>query len=155
MLVEKFSESRLLVSITAADAERWKRWLASDKKHAEATISKHVKRAKTIFSEAVKDRLLAESPFADVRTGSEVNRDRDHYVKRDTATTILKACNDPLWRLIFAFARFGGLRRCEVLAMNWDDILWDIDRLRIDSPKTGLRFCPIFPEGEAILGSCV
>ena len=37
------------------------------------------------------------------------------------------------------------MRRCELLSINWTDILWDESKLRIDSPKTGLRFCPIFP----------
>ena len=33
-----------------------------------------------------------------------------------------------------------------MLNLQWNDILWDVNKLRIDSPKTGLRFCPIFPE---------
>lgn len=146
LLVEKFTAGRLLASITPADARRWTRWLASDKDHAEATISKHVKRAKTIFNEAVNDRLIESSPFTDVRSGSEVNRDRDHFVDRSAATTVLKGCPNHNWRLIVALARFGGLRRCEVLTIGWSDILWDVEKMRIDSPKTGLRFCPIFPE---------
>jgi len=157
LLVQRFGERHLLGAITAADAERWRRWLLTIpvkwdadgkpiKTMAEATVSKHVKRAKTILAEAVKDRLLSENPFAEVKTGSEVNRDRDFYITRPTATAVLTACPDDDWRLIFAFARFGGLRRCEILTIGWADILWDVNRLRIDSPKTGLRFCPIFPE---------
>ena len=118
---------------------------------AEATVSKHIKRAKTMFGNAVKDRLLAENPFANVKTGSEVNRDRDYFITRGTAQTVLKGCHDSTWRLIFAFARFGGLRRCEVLTMTWDDILWDVDRIRVNSPKTGLRFAPLFPELKPFL----
>ena len=30
--------------------------------------------------------------------------------------------------------------------LKWSDVLWDQKKLRIDSPKTGLQFCPIFPE---------
>ncbi|WP_146601263.1 tyrosine-type recombinase/integrase [Novipirellula aureliae] len=157
LLVEKFGERCVIGSITEGDAERWRRWLLTivvkrdadgkpTKTMAEATVSKHVKRAKTLFSEAVKDRLLTENPFLGLKTNSEVNRDRDHYINRQTATKVLTACPDHDWRLIFALARFAGLRRCEVLALTWADVLWDVDRLRIDSPKTGLRFCPIFPE---------
>lgn len=157
LLVEKFGERHVLAAITVADAENWRRWMLArpvkwdaDGKPtatmAEATVSKHVKRAKTMFAHAVKDRLLTENPFAELKTSSEVNRSRDHYVDRKTAAAVLTACPDDDWRLVFAFARFAGLRRCEVLAMKWTDILWDVERLRIDSPKTGLRFCPIFPE---------
>jgi hypothetical protein len=43
--------------------------------------------------------------------------------------------------------------RCpsEVLTLKWSDVLWDQEKLRIDSPKTGVRFCPIFPELAPIL----
>ena len=39
----------------------------------------------------------------------------------------------------------------EVTGLRWDDVLWEQSRLRIRSPKTGLRFCPIFPELLPIL----
>ncbi|WP_145419156.1 site-specific integrase [Planctomycetes bacterium K23_9] len=157
LLVEHFGEDRLIESITVADAEQWRRWLLTIpvkwdadgnviKTMAEATVSKHVKRAKTMIDHAVKDRLIDSNPFTDLKTGSEVNRDRDHFIKPSVAKIVLDACPSSQWRLIFALARYGGLRRCEVLVMTWDDVLWDIGRLRIDSPKTGLRECPIFPE---------
>ncbi|MBX3419288.1 MAG: site-specific integrase [Pirellulaceae bacterium] len=49
--------------------------------------------------------------------------------------------------VVLDLARFGGLRcPSEVLGLRWSDVDWDAGRLRIDSPKTGLRFCPMFPE---------
>ena len=56
-------------------------------------------------------RLLTESPMLVIKGGSEVNRDRDHFIDRPTATTVLKGCPDHEWRLIFALARYVGLRR--------------------------------------------
>ncbi|MFM9960583.1 MAG: tyrosine-type recombinase/integrase [Planctomycetaceae bacterium] len=57
------------------------------------------------------------------------------------------------WRLIFALARFGGLRTpSETLLLRWDDVDWERGRLLIRSPKTehherkDSRFVPIFPE---------
>ena len=97
------------------------------------------------------DRLLESNPFKKLKTGSEVNRDRDHFITREAAAAVLRGCPDEQWRLIFALARFGGLRRCEILAMNWTDVLWDENKLRIDSPKTGVRHCPIFPELMSLL----
>jgi hypothetical protein len=43
--------------------------------------------------------------------------------------------------------------RCpsEVLNLKWSDVDWDKGRLRIDAKKTGLRFCPLFPEVREIL----
>ena len=151
LLVEFFGVKHLLRAMTPADALRWQRWLANDKGHAAGTISKYTKRAKSMFTEAVRDRLLTASPFDGLKPGSDVNRTRDHFIDRATAQTILNACPDHEWRMIFALARFAGLRRCELLTITWTDILWDVGKLRIDSPKTGLRYCPIFPEVKQIL----
>ena len=163
LLVEFFKADRSLTSITPADADRWRRWLlarvvkaatetAPAKTMAEATVSKNVKRAKTMLAEAVRDRLIESSPFAELKGGSESNKSRQFFVDRATTAAVLKACPDHEWKLIFALARYAGMRcPSEVTALKWSDILWDLDRLRIDSSKTGLRFCPIFPELKPIL----
>ncbi len=65
----------------------------------------------------------------------------------------MESCPDAQWRLIFALARFGGLRcPSEVLALTWDDVNWERNRIRVPSPKTehneggGSRIIPLFPE---------
>ncbi len=117
-----------------------------------ATVSKHIKRTKTMFREAVKDRLLNANPFADQKGGCEANEKRHFEVTPAITADVLDACPDDDWRLIFGLARFCGMRcPSEVLNLKWSDVIWDKDRLRIDSPKTGLRFCPIFAEMLPIL----
>ncbi|MBX3423413.1 MAG: tyrosine-type recombinase/integrase [Pirellulaceae bacterium] len=118
-----------------------------DKGLAVATVSKHCKRAKTLLAEAVRDRLLVDSPFENLKGGSEANPDRQRFIDSTMAQQILEACPDADWRCIFALARFCGMRcPSEVLTLKWTDIDWAAGRIRIDSPKTGLRFCPLFPE---------
>ncbi|GAB5513722.1 MAG: hypothetical protein Rhob2KO_14470 [Rhodopirellula baltica] len=163
LLCEHFGERKTLRSITPADADRFRRWLLSRpvkwdsngkpiETMATATVSKHIKRTKTMFAEAVRDRLLAESPFADQKGSSEANSDRHYFIDLATTATILKACPDHDWKMIFGLARFGGLRcPSEVTRIRWSDVQFDAGRLRIDSPKTGLRFCSLFPELRAIL----
>ena len=106
---------------------------------APATISKHTKRAKAIFTEAVDARSVAESAMAAVAAGGEVNRDRDHFIDAVTAIKVLESCPDPIYRLAFALARYGGFRLCEVLPVEWSDILWAGSIIRNRSPKTGER----------------
>jgi len=163
LLVDYFKADRSLRSITPADADRWRRWMLNRvvkaatehkpaKKMATATVSKHVKRAKTMFADAARDRLIDVSPFADLKGSSEANKSRHHFIGRQTAATVLKACPGQDWRMIFALARYAGMRcPSEVTALKWSDVIWDRNRLRIDSSKTGLRFCPIFPELKPIL----
>ncbi len=76
-----------------------------------------------------------------------------HFVDRETVAKVLEACPTAELRLVFALARFGGLRcPSEIQLLTWADVLWDQDRLRVTSPKTehheggGERFTPIFPE---------
>ena len=146
LLVEYFGKSKVLKSITAADAERWRRWMLA-RPMAVATVSKHCKRAKTMLGEAVKDRLLTASPFALLKGGKESNEERHFLVTSEMSQAILEACPDADWRVIFSLARWGGLRcPSEVLALKWTDVDWDNKRFRIDSPKTGVRYCPLFPE---------
>jgi integrase len=146
LLVEYFGASHPLRSITAADADRWRRWMLA-RPMAVATVSKHCKRAKTMLAEAVKDRLLKSSPFQALRGGKESNEARQFLVSEDASQAILGACPDADWRVIFSLARWGGMRcPSEVLALRWSDVDWEKGRLRIDSPKTGLRYCPLFPE---------
>ena len=163
LLCEYFGENKSMRSITAADADRWRRWLLSRpvkcddegnvlKTMASASVSKHVKRTKTLFAHAVRDRLLDSSPFADQKGSSEANKERHHFINRETTEIVLEACPDEDWRMIFALSRFAGIRcPSEVTAITWADVLWDQNRLRINSTKSGLRFCPIFPELRPLL----
>lgn len=150
LLVEHFGDKKRIQSITLADAERWRLWLL--KRMARASVCKHIKRAKTMFAHAVDDRLLAVSPFEKIKAGDDVNPERQRFIDRTATERILAACPDADWRSIFALARFGGLRcPSEILSLKLTDIDWDSGRIRIDSPKTGLRFTPLFPELRAVL----
>jgi len=119
---------------------------------AVASVSKHTKRAKTMMAAAVDDRLLSVSPFASLKGGDESNADRHRFIDAEMTAKVLAACPDADWRLIVTLARYGGLRcPSEVLALRWSDIDWEAGRMRIESSKTGVRFCPIFPEIKVAL----
>ncbi|TVP98147.1 MAG: hypothetical protein EA381_13115 [Planctomycetaceae bacterium] len=152
LLVEFFGDRQLLRSITAGDGARWRRWLSAERGLAVASCSKHTKRAKTLFAAAVADRLIAESPVAGLKGGDESNPLRRRFITPEVSARVLAACPDADWRLIFALARWCGLRcPSEVRGLRWSDVDWEEDRLRIESPKTGLRFCPIFAEVRPVL----
>lgn len=80
-------------------------------------------------------------------------RIHDHFVKREEAERILAACPTGEWQLLFALARYGGLRcPSEHLALRWSDIDWTRDQMEVRSPKTehhegkDCRTVPLFPE---------
>jgi integrase len=110
-------------------------------------------RAKQFFRAALRKRLIAQDPFADMKGVSvRPNKSRERFVSRDVAARVLDACPDVQWRLIFALARYGGLRcPSEILSLTWGDVHWDTERMTIRSSKnashdSGVRVMPIVPE---------
>ena len=66
---------------------------------------------------------------------------------------MLEACPDAQWRLLFALARYGGLRvPSEISGLQWGDIDWAKGRFTVASPKTAhhegraSRVVPMFSE---------
>ena len=110
--------------------------------------------AKQFFRAAVRKRMLAESPFADMKgIGVQSNAERFYFVSRADSQKVLDACPDAQWRLLFALSRFGGLRcPSEHLGLRWSDIDLANARMVVHSPKTehhrgkASRVVPIFPE---------
>ena len=154
-LVNHFGEDRLLGDITPGDSDEWRRWLLTrENKLGENTVRRHCGRAKQLFRAALRKRIIAENPFADMRDCLvKANKSRDYFVTRDMADKVLAECPDNEWKLIFALARFGGLRTpSETLLLRWGDVDWERGRLLIRSPKTehhegkDSRHVPIFPE---------
>lgn len=145
-LLDHFGQDRPLASITPGDADRFKEALIKAPL-SPATVSREVKRARQFFRQAVRDKRIPENPFAEVKGGKQENEERFFFVTREMAGKVLEACPDCEWRLIFALARYGGLRcPSEHLAIKWTDLDWERNRMRVDAPKTGVRWVPIFPE---------
>jgi len=151
-LIEYFGEDKPIALITEFDAEDWQRTLR-DRGYAENTVRKHTATAKLFFEAARKKRLIENNPFNSLKASIRPNAERFHFVSREVAAQILEACPDAEWRLIFALSRFGGLRcPSEHLALRWDRIHWDSNRMEVLSPKTehheghGSRMVPIFDE---------
>ena len=166
-----YGKDRAVVSITAEDADSWRNWIAKDKKGtvkkrttadnrlAPATVAKRVLVAKQIFRKAVRWGWIGKSPFEDVRSGSQVNANRSHYVSAEVANDVLEACPSVEWRIVIALARYGGLRcPSEVGTVSWSDVDWAKGRLMVRSKKTehhggehAVRVVPIQPALRAVL----
>lgn len=150
-----FTASRAIRSITAADADAWRAWLAADQKLGSATVSRRVIAARTMWKKAVRWKLVNENVFEGVKAGQQVNEARKFFVSREVADAVMQACPDAQWKLIFALSRYGGLRcPSEHLAMRWQDVDFDRHRIVVHSPKTehheggATRTIPMFKELE-------
>ncbi len=107
----------------------------------------HTKKVKSLLKFAVEDGLILANPFAALKGGKESNTERQRFITREMTDRILDACPGPQWRLVVVLCRYAALRcPSELLTLKWTDLDWDRGSLRIDSPKTGLRFVPMFAE---------
>lgn len=151
LLLEFFSKDRLLDSITPGDADEYKAWLLS--RFAVASASVDLRRARQFLKQAVRRRLIMENPFADIPCGSQVNEARKEFISIEKIEKVIAACTSNEWRLVFAFARYAGLRiPSEIKNLRWEDIAWEHNRFTVHEPKVehhpgrGRRTLPIFPE---------
>jgi integrase len=152
-LLAYFGAGKFLRDIEPADGDRWRQFLKATEKLSEATISKRVVVARMVFKKALKWKLIAENPLADVKAGSQKNKARMYFVTEVEAQKVLEACPDAEWRLLFALSRYGGLRcPSEHLLLRWSDVDWAGSRILVHSPKTehneggDCRFVPMFPK---------
>jgi integrase len=151
-LTEYFGKNKPLAAITLGDADDWRRWLTI--KLADNTMRRYCGRAKQFFRAAVRKKLIAENPFADMKDCKvSGNRERDYFVTLADAQKVLDACPDVQWRLLFALSRFGGLRcPSEHALLQWSQVDFERNRMTVLSPKTehheghDKRVVPIFAE---------
>ncbi len=150
-LLAHFSKNQSVPAITRGDMGDWHRGLKA--KLAAATVAMHVKKARQIFANAVDRRLIAESPMKGIKAGSMTNAGRLEFIPAVMIDKVINACPSIEWKLIFALARYGGLRvPSETNALRWSDVRWDESRMTIRSSKTehhegkATREIPIFPE---------
>lgn len=117
---------------------------------SDATVAKHVRAAKRMFAEAVKLKLLAVNPFADL-SGRAPDVEKDWAVVTPAdLQKIMDECPDDAWRMLFALCRYAGLRRGEALRLQWRDILWQHNKIVVNArvrrgTKKRTRICPIEP----------
>lgn len=154
-LEQYLGRDRPLRSIGRGEADGWRAWLlaADGLGLADNTVRRRCGVAKQFWVAAMRWGLADENPFAHLPAAVRANRRRLHLVSAADAAAVLEACPDREWRLLFALARWGGLRvPSEIVGLTWADVDWQRGRLRVHSPKTehreggAERWLPLFPE---------
>ena len=150
-LLAFFGPDKLLSDVAPGEADEFRIFLF--RRLAENTVRRICGRAKQFFRAAYRKRPIPSDPFADLKgCGVKANQSRYYFITRAEAEKVLEACPDAQWRLLFALARFAGLRvPSEPLGLRWGDVDWARGRITIHSPKTAhqgkaTRQIPMFPE---------
>ena len=156
-LIAFFGPDKRLRDINRGDAEDWRIYLV-EQGNAENTVRRQCGIAKQFANAAIKKRLITENPFDELTCTVRANPKRFYFVSPEESQAVLDACPDAEWRLMFALARYGGLRvPSEFQQLRWGDVDWAKNRFTVHSPKTEhhdggeSRVVPIFPELEPYL----
>ena len=132
---------------------KWKEFLLGSGDYAVATVAGTIRKTKTVFNWAKKQRWITESPLMGIADGSSRNPANDRNVTMEEFHKLLDACPDQEWRVIVTLARIGGLRPCEIMILRWSDIGIgeQKNRIHVFSPKLNRhehlrnREIPLFP----------
>lgn len=164
-LRDYFGASRDFRKISAGQAKDFRVWLTKSGRYrgntqlplSAATVSRRCRRARQIFTYAVEHGWIAKNPFAGMRGWTESNRERDHYVSRETIAKLIEHA-EPEMQLLLALTRFAGVRcPSEAIPFEWTWVRWEDATLRVRSPKTdrypngAFRTVPIFAELQSHL----
>lgn len=163
-LLEFFGEAKRIDQITKADARDFKTALANgDLKHITkrkkelklTSVDINIRNARTIFSFAAKDDIIAFNPFTGLSESTKATR-KWHYVTPDEYQKLVDNA-PPKLKLLISLCRLAGLRRGEGLSLEWVDVDFDKNRLTVIAGDTwqpkdkDSRVIPICPELLSIL----
>src|SRR5262249_10259022 len=126
--------------------------LKTDKKFAKNTISRGCGVAFQFLENVRKRRLIAENPFEPLTEQVTGNKARQHFIDKEIAERVLAKCSNLEYAVIFAGARYAGLRTpSESNVLRWEDIDWQRNRFTVRASKTehhegkAERVVPLWP----------
>ena len=99
----------------------------------------------SVFATAVQWNICTENPCARVKPPTSAQRDNLKHFTLDETKTFLSALNEPYadgkqlseqLALFFTIAVFSGCRRGEILALEWSDIDFNKNLIRINKSTT-------------------
>lgn len=152
-LVSHFGAGRRIDAISEGDAEDFAKFVScGEAVKSENTVRKAVQICKTIFGYALRKELVQKNPFSHIASNTIPKSDRSFFVTQEMANKVLATCPSIEWQLLFALARYGGMRTpSEPRELKWCDIDWQEKLITVTSPKTerhhnGTREMPLFPK---------
>ena len=154
-LVEKFGAETALQDITQGDVDEWRLWLADHEKLADNTVRRRCGIAKQFFRAALREKLIPENPFQDMK-GCLVreNRSRDYFITLPEAAAVLECVpRCPMAAVVRPVVVSGGCgARQNILLFAGLTWIGNTTESRSAAPRRNTmkgrncRVMPIFPE---------
>jgi integrase len=144
-----------LEEVTTHDVARWQGQLLSAGRISRRTVNKILTALHAIFERARRVWGLASNPVADVaRRPERYSGDLDFFSPEEVMA-LVNAAQSKQDGAIFLTAAYTGLRRGELIALRWRDLLFERESIRVrasysygalTTPKSGkVRTVPMVP----------
>lgn len=138
-----------LEALTDEDVRRWKRTLA-ERKYSKTTIAIYQRALKTAFTRAVKWKLAAANPFADVEMPSSKGEQKPRKsMSFEEVHLLLSLITDRMFKRYVQFALYTACRRNEVLYLRSEDLDIGERTLTVRSSKTHRQL--VLPINRALM----
>ena len=167
LLLEHFKYDTPLQEINEGRAIEWRDYLRTRdhtrikraRKLEETTIRKRCGCARQFFEQAFRLKLIPVNPFKSKRIPTSLPKLKQKaFITPENASKVMEKLPSAEWQLLFALARWGGLRiPSEPIGLKWTDVDWGAGRIVVHSPKTEhhegheKRVIPLFPELDVTL----
>ena len=151
MFIEFVGQGVSLAAITRDDAECWNDSLIASGISI-ASVRRNIRQLKACFNAAIRRDILLTNPFDRIESAS-IAAERSRIVTDEEAELVLNELPTTDYKLMFALARFGGLRSpSETTTLTWEDIDFDLGKMSVHAPKTHqTRLVPILPQLREVL----
>lgn len=141
---------RDIKDITSEMLEIWKSQLTAEKKKPQ-TINRYLVVINTMLSKAVEWKYLNENPAESVDPIKIQESYKDAYTPEEIQA-IREAAVGDLQKVFVELAFLTGGRRKEMNSLQFKDVLWDRDLIRVGPSKNGeYRYIPLHSDLKTIL----
>lgn len=147
LLIEAFGD-QLVDDLSPHDVEMW---MARRAQHTSpSTANRHLGFLKRVCRKAIRDRLATRDVTMRVDPLGE-KEGSDRYLKPDEEPALKAAMEELDWTIV-EVAMHTGFRRENVFSLRWEDIDFDMKRIRLPYTKAGKRqYLPMNSRLEEVL----
>jgi len=125
LMIERFRKSRLKAG------------------NSKGTCNRYLALMKRMLNVAIQESYAEENPVQEVKFYSEKDTLKERILTEQEEKKLMEICSDTL-RPILIIALNSGMRRREILSLQWTQIDLKARRIRVEKTKSGkVRFIPI------------
>ena len=125
MTIERFRKSKLIEGRT------------------KLTCNRYLQLLKRMFSVAIEEGYVEENPVQKVKLYSEKDTQKERILTEAEEERLMKNCSDYL-KSIITVALNTGMRRAEILNLQWNQLDFKATRIKVERTKSGrVRFIPM------------